>query len=111
MEEVTFCKETLADFLQLGRATVAHKMSQAPAELPPAILLGDGPRKKRIWLKSSVVAWLKARETQGALRDAAPAPVLVKIHAGVVDGDVYSELAGKRGRGRPRNAATAGAAL
>lgn len=64
MEETTFGMQELADFLQLGIATVKHKSSQSPDELPPAVLLGSGSRKKRIWLKSSVVGWLQARQVQ-----------------------------------------------
>jgi hypothetical protein len=85
MEEATFGLQELADFLQLGLATVKHKSSQQPGELPPAILLGSGRRKKRIWLKSSVVAWLLSRQAQSAgiaIAAAANAP--------------------RHGRGRPR---------
>lgn len=73
--------ETLAPLLNLSRTTVEAAATRRPDRLPPPVLIPGG---RRMWLRSTVFAWLKSLEVGTA------APVAVA-----------AELA-KRGRGRPR---------
>jgi len=73
--------ERLAPLLNLSKTTVEAAATRRPDRLPPPVLIPGG---RRMWLKSTVYAWLKSLEVGTC------APAVVE-----------AELV-KRGRGRPR---------
>jgi hypothetical protein len=96
MENFTFQPNQLAVAMVYKLATLKRLMTQDPSRLPPAVLLGaEGKKGKRLWLRSTVEAWLKEREM--AAGEAAPATLKAVT---------VPEL-GRRGPGRPRKMASA----
>jgi hypothetical protein len=91
MEEFTFDYVGLASLFHMTVGSVKHKSTQSPGDLPPCVEIGEGVRKKRIWLASTVFKWLK--EKQQGCAGIPPAPVLATT--------------GRQARppGRPRKAA------
>lgn len=61
--------DQLAELLHLAKATVRADVSRRPWMLPPFVKVGT----KTVWLRDTVMDWLKARE-QAATPPAAPEP-------------------------------------
>lgn len=55
----TLSADDLAAVLHRSVATILSDLSRRPQNLPPSITVG----KTRVWLESSVLEWLKARES------------------------------------------------
>jgi hypothetical protein len=67
MEELTILPVQVAVILGIKVSTLKRLVSESPQRLPPFVEIGDGPRKRKIWLLASVKSWLLDQErlTQG----------------------------------------------
>jgi hypothetical protein len=53
----------LSRLVSYAPSTIRRLAIQYPHRLPPAVLLGEpGKRRKKIWLRATVLEWLKDRE-------------------------------------------------
>lgn len=103
MESMTLGPLELARVLGFELTTVKRLSSQAPGRLPPAVHLGSGRlRSRRVWLRATVEAWLKAREVEGASLQIPPPHDLPQEKEA---SSVSVPSPGKRPRGRPRKIA------
>lgn len=93
-EKLTLDAEELATALGYEPATIRRLMTQHPDRLPPAVVLAmPGKKGKRVWLRTTVAAWLKEREMV-AIAPISALDQLVKTPAFSTNGG--------RGRGRHR---------
>jgi predicted DNA-binding transcriptional regulator AlpA len=91
----------LGQAIGLSDFTVFRFMSQEPDQLPPAVILSKpgALKQKRVWLKTTVVQWLQARQETGAKQPGAASPVQPQPQQTT---QAVSAGTARRGRGRPR---------
>lgn len=107
MEEFTFDYVGLARVCHLTVGSVKQKSTQQPESLPPCVELGEGVRKKRIWLASTVFKWLEAKQQGGAgiQQPEAPEAELQPATGPVANGNGNGNGRPSRPPGRPRKVA------
>lgn len=79
----------LGKILHLSKSTIEADVTRRPDRLPPAVLIPGG---RRMWLRSTVFAWLRSIQTGSSLA----------LPGGVTVPPVSGRMKRGRGRGRPR---------
>lgn len=88
LEDELLTPEGLGKILHLSKATVEQDATRRPDRLPPPVVIPGG---RRMWLRSTVLAWLRALQTGSQL----------ELSGGVMAPPASGRMK-PRGRGRPR---------
>lgn len=88
LEDELLTPEGLGKILHLSKTTVEQDATRRPDRLPPPVVIPGG---RRMWLRSTVLAWLRALQTGSQL----------ELPKGVTAPPASGRMK-PRGRGRPR---------